>query len=304
MKVIRALCMLAGIPNMFGKKEPLEITVSSHGLQFAVPSGKTLLEAALESGIGFPHDCKVGTCGSCRYRLDEGRISELDSSARALSGADYQAGFRLGCQTLPRSNLSIWLLSLSEPVAVAQAFDGRIARVAPLTGDIVELKLRLDRPISFVPGQYAELSVEAIQGARSYSFADAKNCESTDEVSFHIRRVPGEVFTGWLFAGDRLGAPLRCRGRKADSGYAMATPRSSASGAAADWRHSNAFSNMRVALGVRGPSPCSTVPAPRPISTACRKSMKFQVNGALHFVFCRSFRPSRTIATGAAHAGW
>lgn len=200
------------LKKLFGKKEPLEITVSSHGLQFAVPSGKTLLEAALESGIGFPHDCKVGTCGSCRYRLDEGRISELNSSARALSGAAYQAGFRLGCQTLPRSNLSIWLPSLSEPVAVAQAFDGRIARVAPLTGDIVELKLRLDRPISFVPGQYAELSVEAIQGARSYSFADARNCESTDEVSFHIRRVPGGVFTGWLFAGDRLGAPVKVQG--------------------------------------------------------------------------------------------
>ncbi len=200
------------LKKLLGKRGPLEIRVSSHGLQFEVPAGKTLLEAALESGIDFPHDCKVGTCGSCRYRLDEGKLSELDSSARALSGADYQAGFGLGCQTLPRSNLSIWLPSLSEPVAAAQEFEGEIVRMTPLTGDIVELKLRLDRPISFVPGQYAELSVEGIQGARSYSFAAAKNCESTDEVSFHIRRVPGGAFTGWLFADDRLGVSVQVRG--------------------------------------------------------------------------------------------
>ncbi len=200
------------LKKLFGKKEPLEITVSSHGLRFPVPSGKTLLEAALENGIGFPHDCKVGTCGSCRYRLEEGKIAELNSSARALSGEDYQAGFRLGCQTLPRSNLSIWLPTLSEPVAVAQVFDGRIVRVVPLTGDIVELTLHLDRPIGFVPGQYAELSVAAIPGARSYSFAAAKNCESTDELSFHIRRVPGGAFTGWLFDDDRLGTSLQVRG--------------------------------------------------------------------------------------------
>lgn len=200
------------LKKLFGKKEPREITVSSHGLRFDVPAGKTLLEAALEGGIGFPHSCKVGTCGSCRYRLDEGKIAELNSSARALSGADYQAGFRLGCQTLPRSKLSIWLPSLSDAVAAVQSFDGRIVQVKPLTGDIVNLKLRLDRPISFLPGQYADLSVEAIEGARSYSFADASNCESTEEVSFHVRRVPGGVFTGWLFATDRLGAPVRLQG--------------------------------------------------------------------------------------------
>ncbi len=80
-----------------------------------------------------------------------------------------------------------------------------------MTHDIVELRLRLNRPVTFVAGQFAELECDAVQGARSYSFAGWPEEGSTLEPIFYVRKVPGGAFTGWLFSQDRVGAPLTMR---------------------------------------------------------------------------------------------
>lgn len=198
---------------LFGKKPPLTVTVTSHDLQFEVVRGQTLLEAAQNAGVGFPHDCKVGTCGTCRYRLDAGKISELAPSAVSLTGDDLRAGWRLGCQSLPRSDLSIFLPALiSEIGPPPSLFEGEIASVTPLTHDIAELRLKLNRPLLFVAGQYADLQVDGVEGARSYSFAASPAEGATDRPVFHVRKVPGGAFTEWLFGKSRVGTHLMLRG--------------------------------------------------------------------------------------------
>lgn len=199
---------------LFGKKAPShnQVSIVSHGLGYAVPRGRTLLEAAQDAGIGFPHDCKVGTCGTCRYELRAGEIRELASSAVALTAAELAQGWRLGCQSIPRSDLSIALPGLiSEVGAPPSVFEGHIAGLRSLTHDIVELRLQLTRPLTFVAGQYADLEVEGVQGARSYSFAAWASDGGTTQPCFHVRKVPGGAFTEWLFGGERIGAHLILR---------------------------------------------------------------------------------------------
>lgn len=201
------------LKKLFAKREVPTVELVSHGLSFEVPRGTTLLEAAQDAGIGFPCDCKVGTCGTCRYRLIEGRISELNSAAVCLSAEDVRDGWRLGCQSLPSSSLRIHLDGLvSEIGPPPSLFEARVVSVTPLTHDIVLLRLQLSRPVGFIAGQYADLQVDGIEGARSYSFAEAATQGSTEQPCFHIRRVPGGAFTGWLFGGDRVGARLTLRG--------------------------------------------------------------------------------------------
>ena len=201
------------LKGLFTKKPPLAVAITSHALRFEMARGKTLLEAAQDAGIGFPCDCKVGTCGTCRYRLDEGTISELKPSAAVLGAEELRAGWRLGCQSMPRTDLSIFLPGLvSEIGPPPSLFEGRIAGITPLTQDIVELRLQLNRRLTFVAGQYADLSVDEVEGPRSYSFAASPENESTDQPCFHVRKVPGGAFTGWLFGGDRSGAHLMLRG--------------------------------------------------------------------------------------------
>lgn len=201
------------LKKLFGKREVPQVELVSHDMTFEAPRGKTLLEAAEDAGIGFPCDCKVGTCGTCRFKLLDGKISELNSAAVCLSGEEYRDGWRLGCQTIALTRLRIHLDGLVNEVGPPPTlFEGRIAAVTPLSHDIVELRLQLNRPITFIPGQYADLQVEGIEGARSYSFAEAPAQGQTDRPCFHVRRVPGGGFTSWLFEGDRVGTPLTLRG--------------------------------------------------------------------------------------------
>lgn len=199
---------------LFGKKAPSQnvVNIVSHDMQFVVPRGMTVLEAAQDAGVGFPYDCKVGTCGTCRYELRAGEIKELNSSAVALTAQEISAGWRLGCQSIPKCDLSISLPGLiSEVGPPPSLFEGVIAVVTPLTHDIVDLKLRLNRPVTFVAGQFAEIEVEAVSGARSYSFAAWADEGTTLEPTFHVRKVPGGAFTEWLFSADRSGTHLMLR---------------------------------------------------------------------------------------------
>ncbi len=190
------------------KPELNKVTLVSEARTLLVARDKTLLEAMLAEGLAMPHDCKVGSCGTCKFKLLDGRIRELSPSALALERDDLTAGYRLACQALPRSDLTI---ALDAPLSSQQAVENYSATIiaAPrLCPDIINLIVELDRPLSFTPGQYADLSAPGIDGPRSYSFAFAPKAVSCLQLQFHVRHVPGGTFTDWLFGGERIGTQL------------------------------------------------------------------------------------------------
>src|SRR3546814_11346579 len=63
------LCRMSLLSKLFGKAPDRAVEIESSGVHFNVPPGTTILERALAEGIAYPHDCTVGTCGSCRTRL-------------------------------------------------------------------------------------------------------------------------------------------------------------------------------------------------------------------------------------------
>ena len=186
-------------------------TVSVVGASNAieVPAGKTLLEAMLELGLAMPHDCKVGSCGTCKFKLVSGKISELSPSALALEGDEVRGGYRLACQAIPRSDLTIAVDAPLEHGATAvEEFLGTIVAAPRLCDDIVGLTVELDRPLTFKPGQYADLTAPGMEEPRSYSFACASLSGPARQLRFHIRHVPNGMFTDWLFGADRTGTEL------------------------------------------------------------------------------------------------
>ena len=190
------------------KAGPAKVTLEPEARTFLVARDKTLLEAMLAQGMAMPHDCKVGSCGTCKFKLIDGRIRELSPSALALERDQLSAGYRLACQALPRSDLTI---ALDAPMSTQQAVENYSATIvaAPrLCPDIINLVVELDRPLTFTPGQYADLKLHGIDGPRSYSFAFAPKNGSARQLEFHVRHVPGGAFTDWLFGGDRVGTQL------------------------------------------------------------------------------------------------
>ncbi|MGQ0622533.1 MAG: 2Fe-2S iron-sulfur cluster-binding protein [Panacagrimonas sp.] len=190
------------LKSLFGPKEAKFVEVAPFGARFEVPSGETMLEAALKNGVPFPHNCTVGTCGSCKCKLKTGRVSALTDFGYTLSQQEIAAGFILACQAIVKDPLTQVEVESQTDAPKSEAFVGKLVATETLTHDILKITIKLDRPIKFVAGQYANLKYPNIKRARNYSFADAPAREGREEISFFIRKVPNGMFTEALFKGE------------------------------------------------------------------------------------------------------
>ena len=199
--------------SLFAAKAPRMCEILPLGTRFEVPAGKTILEGALAAGIIFPHDCTVGTCGTCKSRLATGRVNALSEFAYTLSPQELAANFILPCQSMPRDSLVQIEVAIPPVRAEAhQSYEGRIVTSAPMTHDILQIHVELDRPIHYVAGQYANVGAPEGGRLRSYSFAVPPRPEGSTQVTFCVRKVPGGAFTEALFADRFAGIVLQIEG--------------------------------------------------------------------------------------------
>ena len=197
--------------NLFRPAPPRTITVSPAGRQFSARKGGVLLEEALLAGVPLPHNCTVGTCGACKCRLTEGKIVELtDFALSPLTGEELRAGYILACQSSVRTDVVIEV-DLGSQADFAKV-SGRVAGQTRLTSDIMGLRIVLDEPMSYRPGQYAHVGLEGVPVARSFSFATPCRPQVGQEVEFMIRLAPGGQFTEALFARDFTGEKATVEG--------------------------------------------------------------------------------------------
>lgn len=205
---------------MFGffknKKQDYEANVNS-GEMLIVRAGDNLLKAALEADIAWPHDCRVGSCGTCKCKLVDGKIKALADFSYVLEGDELQDGYILACQTQLRSNVTIEVDLLDDSQKQSHwESDAVITEINDLTHDIKEVIIEIDandlpKGVSlFHAGQYADLKLPDIEG-RNYSFATAPHADQ-NQFKFYIRKVPGGEFTEWLFKEERTGQSLKMSG--------------------------------------------------------------------------------------------
>jgi len=201
--------------GLLRRREPVELMVKVEQLrdEFRAAGKDSILNEALRQGVPLPHGCTVGTCGTCKAKLVEGKVRELTDSAVALSAEELRAGYILPCQSVARSPLRLDIPQLADlpdhPFVMRKA---EIVLQRGLTHDIVELGLRLDGPMEYTAGQYAEIGLPDQAHLRAYSFSCGASRRAQDYVSFFIRQMPGGEFTGWLFGDDRTGTVLECHG--------------------------------------------------------------------------------------------
>ena len=177
-----------------------------------VPRDAFLLASALEAGLPWPHNCKVGTCGQCKTRVVSGRIRPaMDFALSPLTADELRQGYVLACQSRVREDL---LVDVPLPFA-AGAIVRRgavVQRADRLTPDVMHLTLTLDAPLVFAAGQYVDIGLHGADAVRSYSLCEAPRPQGLLEVSFLIRRLPGGRFSERLFAEAAPGRRLHLRG--------------------------------------------------------------------------------------------
>lgn len=200
----------------------LRIEPAGHALQ--VNAKSTLLQAALDQSIAFPHNCRAGGCARCKCRLVSGRVRELTDKSYILSAEELQQNFILACQSVALSDVvvEVELDASGGPKHPVVHTEGEIIQLNYLTHDILQVRVRLQTPALYTAGQYAEIYVpnviqEGNRETRSYSFAAAPgDVDTVDSVEFFIRRVPGGAFTDWLFSEAKVGTVLEGHGPYGD----------------------------------------------------------------------------------------
>ncbi|MBC7283145.1 2Fe-2S iron-sulfur cluster-binding protein [Hoeflea sp.] len=188
-----------------------DVTLLNIGRTITVPGGQTILSAALNEGIDYPHGCKSGRCGNCKTRLAGGEVDLLDHSRFALTPEERESGLILACRTVPKGPASVaWLededAATSYPLRELEA---EVVDRELLTHDILRLRLKTScSPLRFAPGQYATLELPG-EPARDYSMASVPGAE---ELEFHVRRVPGGRTSAAIHDRLRVGDRVRVTG--------------------------------------------------------------------------------------------
>lgn len=154
-----------------------------------IETGKaTILDAALEHGVPFPHGCRTGECGTCKCLLLSGDVAMKNYDSAALSAAEKSAGFVLACRARPRGDVHVaWLggtVSIELPVRRLAAQVTNVEQVSPL---IKRIYLWPDEPLQFAAGQFARLTFAGLP-ARAYSMA---SMPGEEVLEFHVRLIPG-----------------------------------------------------------------------------------------------------------------
>ncbi len=84
-----------------------QVLVKPSGFCFDVDEHETVLDAALRQGYFFPHQCRIGICGTCCGKIVQGNVHYAEKEIVALAPTQQEAGYALFCSAKPQSDLII-----------------------------------------------------------------------------------------------------------------------------------------------------------------------------------------------------
>ena len=192
-------------PNPLAMRDNLLRVMSAHvkllpsGHDFFVDGNDTLLEAALRAGIPLNYGCSGGNCGLCKARVVSGQIRKVRHHDYVIPEAEKAQGYALMC-----SNTAVTEVEIEAPVAGGvldipfQQITARVKSIELLTPDTALLHLQTPRTsrLRFLAGQ----SLTMCLGQSLSTELSIASCPCDDRnLLFHVRRLPGNLFSDYLF---------------------------------------------------------------------------------------------------------
>lgn len=177
---------------------------------FDVAQSEKLLDAAFRNGISLPLDCREGVCATCRCRCDSGKVEMEYCDEDALSEEEVNDGYILSCQTTLQSSASFYFDIDSSICNVdSKSITAVVSKITPIADSAVmmEVTLRDEDKISYLPGQYAHITIPGSNESRAYSFVDAY--VKGGKVSFLLRLLPDGLMSNYLRDSCQVGDQLQ-----------------------------------------------------------------------------------------------
>jgi len=173
--------------------------ISIDGKTIVARRGQLLLDAALGNAVDLPHDCRSGHCGTCCVRLVSGAVS---------GGEGSEPGIVHACQCRIVGDAVIE----RRQRVVSRTVEGRVSSLHPLSPDILEVGIRVDRPLPHHAGQYAQVRFRGYPD-RPFSITHpVRGASSHRQIWFHVRRMRGGRVTPSLGHRIRSGHQVRLTG--------------------------------------------------------------------------------------------
>ncbi len=170
--------------------------------------GELVADAAYREGVNIPMDCRDGACGTCKCRCEQGDYTLGSYIEDAMTDEEAAEGFVLTCQMKAQSDCIIRIPASSASCKVkVGAVAATMVETRKLSPTTIGFTLKLSDPaaLSFLPGQYVNVSVPGTSQTRSYSFS---SMPKDGLVEFLVRNIPGGLMSSYLdaraAAGDQL----------------------------------------------------------------------------------------------------
>ena len=176
-----------------------------------VSTGGTILQAALDAGVGYPFGCQSGNCGACKSHLVTGEVTMEGYSEFALSDEEKARGLILACRSVPWADCEIaWLEEDDLIVHPRRVLACKVTGLDDATHDIKRVRLAIEAggPFDFSAGQFASVTFEGCP-PRDYSMA---NVPGDPVLEFHVRRTQGGATSAHVAEKLKLGDSVRVEG--------------------------------------------------------------------------------------------
>lgn len=173
----------------------------SDGERLSLPNGGptvSVFKAAQDAGIRLAHDCLGGTCGTCRGRVQAGRIAWLaDTEALALSGkaADEGGDEVLACQAHAQPGAHIVFPYPRAAVLPQRKRKLRVTAKRRVGAAVWHVSCTSERALEFLPGQYLRVTPPGFEAPRAFSPCTEPGAPTVD---FLIRELPQGAMSSYL----------------------------------------------------------------------------------------------------------
>jgi NAD(P)H-flavin reductase len=176
--------------------------------------GKSVLDCLTAQGVHIPSSCRSGVCQTCLMRVVDGAVPE--KSKEGLNPTLAAQNYFLPCVCYPEQDIEVVL-----PEAGMDKLEARITRVEFLNADILGISLKPSRPLEYRAGQFINLFMDETT-ARCYSLASVPSLG--EELFLHVRKVPGGLVSGWIFADLKAGDNITISEASGDCFYVTGKP--------------------------------------------------------------------------------
>lgn len=188
------------------------VTVLPGRQEFLVEGQDTLLEAAIRAGIPLDYGCSGGNCGLCKARLVSGQVKQTRHHDYVITEREKVQNYILLCSNTAVSDVEIEAAVAGSVQDIPfQQINARVRNLTPLGDEFMLLHLETPRSqrLRFLAGQNVTLQV----GEAYTAELPIASCPCDDRnLLFHVRRMPGNLFSDYVFSNLRRNDSVRVEG--------------------------------------------------------------------------------------------